>query len=86
MTKSMTYKIKIWKTASLPVISSIRIQTKLKNSISKFEAAKIRAKTKKSSEVNEEWMNDSFGILCKCRCKITEHTRAFKGKLACDCP
>ena len=34
--------IKIWKTASLPVIGSIRIQTKLKNIISKFEAVKSK--------------------------------------------
>ena len=77
--------IKIWKTARLPVISSIRIQTKLENIISKFEAAKKRAKTNKSGEVNEEWMNDLFHI-CKCKCKITENKRAFNGKLACDCP
>ena len=80
--------IKLWKTgktAGLPVISSIRIQTKLKNIISKFEAVKKRAKTKKSGEVGEEWMNDLFDI-CKCKCKITENPRAFNVKLACNCP
>ena len=44
-----------------------------------------KAKTKKSAEVNEKWMNDFFDV-CKCKCKITENTRAFNGKLACDCP
>ena len=39
--------IKIWKTASFFVIGSIKIQTKFKNIISKFEAVKKRAKTEK---------------------------------------
>ena len=62
-----------------------RKEQKLKNIISKFEAAKKRAKIKKSGEVDEEWMNDSFDI-CKCKCKITENTRALNVKLACNCP
>ena len=59
--------------------------TKFKNIISKFEAVKKRAKTKKSGEVNEEWMNELFEI-CKCKSKIAENTQAFNGELACDCP
>ena len=52
----------VWEKASLPIVSKNRIQTKLKNTITKFDAARRRARLKNKGVVEEEWMFLLFDV------------------------
>ena len=69
--------------ASLPIISEIQIQTKLKDIITKFNAALSRARLK-NKDVDNEWMFSMFD-LSKCKCGIARFVKVWKGKALCNC-
>ena len=80
--------IKIWKAASLFVIGSIKIQTKLKNIISKFEAVKEQKLKKAVKLTKNGWMICSIYVnarvkLQKIPKRLTESLHAIvRGKIA----
>ena len=76
--------IAVWSKASLPTVSRQRVVGQSRNLISKFEAARKRAKRRKSSEVSEEWLQNLFDI-SKCKCPIEESPKIRSNKLLCSC-
>ena len=76
--------IEIWNRAGLPILSRQRIEAKLKNLISQFEAARKRAKRRKTDEVSEDWLKKLFDI-CKCKCSIEDCPKVRNKKLLCNC-
>ncbi|CAK8680277.1 unnamed protein product [Clavelina lepadiformis] len=75
----------LWMKASLPIASLIRIETKLKELIKKFNLTRKRAKKiKKCNIFNENRLTNLFNI-CKCKCSMEENPSLKNKKLACSC-
>ena len=76
--------ISLWKKSSLPVLSKIRTEAKIKDLIQKWKLALKRAMKSKSELKEDEWMSQLFDI-CKCKCKYDE-VKVHQGKVLCSCP
>ena len=76
--------ISLWKKSSLPVLSKIRTEAKIKDLIQKWKLALKRAMKSKSELKKDEWMSQLFDI-CKCKCKYDE-VKVHQGKVLCSCP
>ena len=76
----------IWLKADLTVISEIRILTKCKETIDKYEKAKRKAKNmskKKELLVSDEWWDWVFDV-SKCKCPIAPNLPIHNGKMSCS--
>ena len=64
----------VWNKASLTIVTRQRVGGQCKNVITKFEAARKRAKTRKSNEVSKERLQNLFDI-SKCKYPIEESSQ-----------
>ena len=71
--------ISLWKKSSLPVLSKIRTEVKIKDLIQKWKLALKRARKSKSELKEDGWMSQLFDI-CKCKCKYDE-VKVHQGKV-----
>ena len=60
--------IGLWVKSGLPVLSKIRVETKLKDMLQKWKLASKRARKSKGDLTNCNWLNQLFAI-CECKCK-----------------
>ena len=74
----------VWNKASLPIVTRQRVSGQCKNLVTKFQAARKRAKRRKLNEVSEEWLQNLFDI-SKCKCPIEESSKLRNKKLLCSC-
>ena len=74
--------IGLWVKSGLPVLSRIRVETKLKEMLQKWKLASKRAKKSKGDLTNCSWLNQLFDI-CKCKCKY-EKVQVHQGKVLCS--
>ena len=78
--------IGLWGKASLPIISTKRVETKLKELIKKYTLALKRVrKTKEKDLSGEKWLFELFD-LSRCKCKISDHPKIHQTKVLCPCP
>ena len=78
--------IGLWGKASLPIISTKRVETKLKELIKKYTLALKRVrKTKEKDLSGEKWFFELFD-LSRCKCKISDHPKIHQTKVLCPCP
>ena len=75
--------IGLWVKSGLPVLSRIRVETKLKEMLQKWKLASKRARKSKGDLTNCNWLNQLFDI-CKCKCKY-EKVKVDQGKVLCSC-
>ena len=75
--------ISLWVKSGLPVLSKIRIETKLKEMLQKWKLASKRARKSKGDLANCNWLDQLFDI-CKCKCKY-EKVKVHQGKVLCSC-
>ena len=73
----------LWVKSGLPVLSRIRVETKLKEMLQKWKLALKRARKSKGDLTNCNWLNQLFDI-CKCKCKY-EKVKVHQGKVLCSC-
>ncbi|CAK8674822.1 unnamed protein product [Clavelina lepadiformis] len=75
----------LWMKANLPTVNLIRIKTKLKELIKKFNLTRKRAKKITKCDIfDEDWLTNLFDV-CKCKCSIEENPSLKNKKLACSC-
>ena len=74
--------ISLWKKSSLPVLSKITTEAKIKDLMQKWKLALKRAMKSKSELKEDEWMSQLFDI-CKCKC---DEVKVHQGKVLCSCP
>ena len=74
--------ISVWVKSGLPVLSRIRVETKLKEMLQKWKHASKRARKSKGDLTNCNWLNQLFDI-CKCKCKY-EKVKVHQGKVLCS--
>jgi len=60
--------IGLWIKSGLPVLSRIRVETKLKEMLLKWKLASKKARKNKDDLTNCNWLNQLIDI-CKCKCK-----------------
>ena len=75
--------IGFWLKSGLPVLSKIRVETKLKEMLQKRKLASKRARKSKGDLTNCNWLNQLFDI-CKCKCKY-EKVKVHQRKVLCSC-
>ena len=72
--------IGFWVKSGLPVLSRIRVETKLKEMLQKWKLASKRARKSKGDLTNCNWLNQLFDI-CKCKRKY-EKVKSTKEKFS----
>ena len=78
--------IGLWGKASLPIISTKRVETKLKELIKKYTLALKRVKKIKQKDLSgEKWLFELFD-LSRCKCNISNHPKVRQTKMLCPCP
>ena len=75
--------VALWDKGCVPIISSQRIEAKLKDLIRRYEAAR-KNEIHRGKKIDEEWKNKLFDI-CRCKCIIAEEPVINRKKLQCNC-
>ena len=73
--------VAVWKKAGVPLISIQRVETKLKDLIDMYHAAR-KNEIHRGKKIHEKWMRELFDI---CRCIIAERPKISRKKLQCIC-
>ena len=75
----------LWGKVSLPIISTKRVETKLKELIKKYTLALKRVrKTKQKDLSGEKWLLELLD-LSRCKCKISDPPKVHETSMFCPC-